>query len=916
MSINKKKTNKRKYRKKSVKRYSKPKRTLKKKIKNKTKRKYSKKKQKMKGGVEELLKLNDHISFHGQMGKAFTLRYRHFDPTKAATRVSPVLNQKNVVPLGQGEIIWASSGPVTTEALHNSDSAVSAKANQELSEFLDNTTFRTNEEAMTMIRQGSSSEYDNAIGVWEIHGNFVILMRPMGEKNGIMLTQDQRTEGKLWRIEISNQRDIQPPRAPGQSLPPRILYSVINVGGVRHESGKWRTNLPLELVSIKDMKPNADEFLIRECGFCYVDMGPDTQFGFDQDLLKELGRKWSGLPGWGGQWGQLIETIKDRKPGTEERKEAKILFLSILSLVKKIFSPHPISNLNISYGSTVGRGWDSRSGEIYYKCTLDFNDGTNSHEQTEVRVKFISQGFRSQDARVVGSQVFPSLHTDFGKLHRTDLVVEESPEELEASMDPNLLEMVGYCLINLWVNLTPDPVALYSNSLALMDKRSVNEKTDTDTWNEKNHTMISNVDMDRIYTYDGLQYGAGFFFQSRFVPHSSLTHTTDDLRLIGTKIKERKNNLGESLRPSELYLNNLNKTVDLSDLSKYEENLADLNKEEQLIYEGVPHEQAAIEKSNAMGEEIAFERAVLTARGLTHAKATRAARTIEKKYQAHTQAAEALKYIAGQDETWKAVEGEDYLSSLPKTLTENMKFMREAREQLVQRGGAESGYDASHDIARQSAEIRLGVKIIDPVLHDKYIGGHHFHDRVGREKVNPEKEDLLQADLVVTRGVLHETPAPSGMKMSEKYNRLLNLGAKTISKQYITSLKLINDEVDVDGYRYYNIDVRSTDTRGDKYVWKISKKYSELEEFNREIIKYNSLLTRGRPPNVELSGLVFPPTFWLSDRFTKTNKLVDRFRALEDYLSGLSEIIPQMADFPWETSWGVGPGTVVFKDLT
>jgi hypothetical protein len=690
------------------------------------------------------------------------------------------------------------------------------------------------------------------------------------------------------------------------------------------------------LVSVKDMKPNPGAFLIRDHGFCYVDMGNDNPLGFGTDLLNLMGGMGEGGT-WpldkggeyeGSQWRQLVEESARISPtapplgvcNNPPPNEGKILILSILSLIGKIFWSCRIDNWSISFVISEGVVGDLH--RIFYRCKIDLVDEEGGvHKGTEVHVKFVNQQFRSQArAPTPTTAAFPTLHTDFGKLFKDNEVLPDemaatvgsdnagtgpsrasarAPVGFAASNSPDTLELSGYCLINLWVNLTKN-TPLYSNSLALMDKRAVNNDTRTDTYNEKNHTIISNVDLNNIYTYDGLQYGAGFFFQSRFVPHCSLTHTTDDLRLIGTEKKERKDNQGVPLHPSELYLNELDKTIDLSDLSKYTENLADMEEEVTRIRENITDSGVVSPENQKRVEEVSSERAFLTARGLTRAKDTRAGETIKKEY-------------------------EEYRS---------------------RRSGQRGGYDAGHDTKRESMELRLAVKIIDYDLHKKYIGGHYFHKppesslytpaeiaAVGkvREERKKHGETLLQGwvtQLEESTGVSREiaervlreknwsledakaslasapAPAPAPPAPPAPTASAPTAPAPTwLTPIDITGLELDDSEMR-GGYRYYNIYVYGTDKRPgshmNEYEWKVSMRYSELFAFNQNIQGHNQ--RQGSEKILALTLLPFPPKNWSIRKITPDEE-ADRHQNLSSYLSGLSEFIPRMVDYPWRNFW-------------
>ena len=923
----------------------------KRKNKKKTKRKYSKKKQKMKGGSAAAVcplsfPLNTHIKMCVTTRVPLAvpeyfdwdMTFRYLDATvEGQTAWSgigqpdiPTLNQKELEKLAPGEIIWASTRLIAA--------------------------FETFEIAKGEALSGHH-RYDNAIGIWRDlrdpeDQKFAILMRPSEKETPAMLTE-KRAHGDqrqlLWRIKISNQRDKVVERkfnAGGgvltkaeAALTPRILYSVINIGS-------WeRSNLPHKLVSVKDMKPNPGAFLIRDHGFCYVDMGNDNPLGFGTDLLNLIGGMGEGgtwpMDKGGGydglQWRKLVEEsarVSSSKAGgvcdTHPPNEGKILILSILSLIGKIFWGCQINNWSISFG--VSEGADRDLYRIFYRCKIDIVDEEGGvHKGTEVHVKFVNQQFRSQELAPTQSgttAAFPTLHTDYGKLFGDNEVLPDemaatvgsdtagtgpsrasapAPSGFAAGWNPNILEQSGYCLINLWVNLTKN-TPLYSNSLALMDKRAVNNDTTNDTYNERNHTIISNVDLNKIYTYDGLQYGGGFFFQSRFVPHCSLTHTTDDLRLIGTEKKIRKDNQGNFLRPSELYLNELDKTIDLSDLSKYKENLADMEEEVTRIRGTAPDGVTVSPENQKRAEEVSSEHAFLTARGLTRAKVTRAGETIKK------------------------------------------ELGRRVRQR--ERSGQRGGYDAGHDTKRESMELRLAVKIIDYDLHKKYIGGHYFHEPPAsslytseeiaaagkvREERTKHGETLLQGwvtQLAESTGVSREIAEQ--VLREKKWDRevakasLVEAAAAAAEAEAavaaaaaaaaaaeaaeaarptrltpidITGLEL-DDSVTRGGYRYYNIYVYGTDKRPgshmNEYEWKVSLRYSELFAFNQNIQTYNQ--EKGPDKILELTRLPFPQKIYSPWKITPQEE-ADRQQNLSSYLSGLSEFIPRMVDYPWRDFW-------------
>ena len=241
-------------------------------------------------------------------------------------------------------------------------------------------------------------------------------------------------------------------------------------------------------------------------------MGKDTQFGFGEDLLKFMREKKQ----WGvkseNQWLRIIEDNKGDMltptPTISYPAEGKILILSILSLLGKIFSPGSVTNWNIALNASTSVDAATPENNIvglYYKCIIDFKDSEGLlHKGTEIRVKFVNQQFRSGTSAY---RAFPNLHTDYGELFPKNAPPPGKSEAWrhaadfpgEASMDVDVLTLKGYCLINLWVNLTQNTL-LYSNSLALMDKRAVNDTTNTESPGVGNHTLITNVDLNHIYT--------------------------------------------------------------------------------------------------------------------------------------------------------------------------------------------------------------------------------------------------------------------------------------------------------------------------------------------------------------------------------------------------------------------------------
>jgi hypothetical protein len=254
-----------------------------------------------------------------------------------------------------------------------------------------------------------------------------------------------------------------------------------------------------------------------------------------------------------------------------------------------------------------------------YVCTVTVEGTPVIVQITQVNHQFRSQKEKERQANT--DQPFPKLHTDYNEAQCIYY------EERRA------------CIINLWLNLTEDP--LYSHSLMLMNKltpgESISSLADT-----ADHKVPVPEDMDNFYTYDGLEYGQGYFFQSTLVPHSSLTYTTDSLKVFS----DNSPDLQAGAKPDD-------KTEDEWD-EEIETVLEDL------------YRYLAVDVSNA--------------------------KQIQTKWR---------EYVAKKEE--KAA-----------ITIQKMERGRQARQ--------EGGMDPNINLLRESFEIRFSVQIMDPELHNKYLG--------------------------------------------------------------------------------------------------------------------------------------------------------------------------------------------------
>ena len=399
-----------------------------------------------------------------------------------------------------------------------------------------------------------------------------------------------------WRVELAE------PRLPlGKSKGGRILYSVIGTGydsndlkpdefkeayqenfgtaGPLDQQNFRATHIPTELVKIRDMSQNPDSFTLKDNGFCYVDMTTEfhrTQnYHYSTPLLHMLHAFLGGPEKLDPEEQEDLEQIFN------ENKQ--FLILVSHKLISKIFGNHDIIKTEHS--------------PFHHKYTLDIGG-----ETIMIEIKF--DDIAPLNYRKGASQTFPTLHMDYGI--RAEI---RKPRGVARGIVDHGTD--NSRLINYWVNLTRDkptpefqhiqgtPIreqfaafkttfdtyketsmgnSLYSNSLVLLDKSITADTLFVELTGKVTPQAVAkpidySVNKDESgmlpVTYDGLNYGCGFFFSSQEVMHAGLTYTADSAALFHDPLKTFKEDMGLdemrkiaiSLGKPEEEVNSLSKSV-------------------------------------------------------------------------------------------------------------------------------------------------------------------------------------------------------------------------------------------------------------------------------------------------------------------------------------------------------------------
>ena len=423
--------------------------------------------------------------------------------------------------------------------------------------------------------------------------------------------QDPTFTFQMWRVELAEARlPLELSRGQG-GQPGRILYSVINVGySIRPELARtfladyeasirykdygtehlpfvveverrskvgenfppyWKDALEVirtkirqgkqfqevfqrnymlqELVKIRDMSPDPGLFTLKENGFCYVDMADKFESttnyhcplimlyhafiptvkrelleivipkieGFYNDILEQMIFKIFGeditITSKNIIWEELSANISIQL-SSGEIVIFKVSELSSNPVVFRKGSGKYLPRLHMDYNINKDLIHDTREGIV----SKSFQSRINEHERQINYWVNLTRNKTSPDFTLTETESIEKQVSDYEKKFKT---------HMESS------------------NGNP----LYSNSLALCDKRTTSQTNFAQLSEEAltpvDYSYITNEEGFLPVTYDGLPYGCGYFFSSQEVLHSALNYTTDSLAIFPNPEKVFKRGLAK-----------------------------------------------------------------------------------------------------------------------------------------------------------------------------------------------------------------------------------------------------------------------------------------------------------------------------------------------------------------------------------